>query len=46
MSKLKKNVPLLIYHLKPEYQKELIREIKALEIPKLKLIKTNDRYTF
>lgn len=46
MQKLKKDVPLLIYHLKPEYMKELKREIKALEIPKLKLLKTNQRYTF
>lgn len=44
--KLKKSVPLLIYHLKPEYTKELKREIKALEIPKLKLLKANQRYTF
>ncbi len=46
MAKVKKSVPLLIYHLKPEYTKELKREIKALEIPKLKLLKTNQRYTF
>lgn len=46
MTKLKKSVPLLIYHLKPEYLGELKREIKALKIPKLKLIKTKQRYTF
>ncbi len=46
LQKLKKSVPLLIYHLKPEYMKELKKEIKALEIPKLKLIKGMQRYTF
>ena len=46
MSKLKKDVPLLIYHLKPEYIKELKREIKALKIQKLKLLANNRRYTF
>jgi cAMP phosphodiesterase len=46
LAKLKKSVPLLIYHLKPEYLSELKREIKALKIPKLKLIKTKQRYTF
>jgi ribonuclease BN (tRNA processing enzyme) len=46
MEKLKKSVPLLIYHLKPEYLKELKREIKALKIPKLKLLKTAQRFTF
>ena len=46
MGKLKKNVPLLIYHLKPEYIKELKREIKALEIPSLKLIKAKQRFRF
>ncbi len=44
--KLKKKVPLLIYHLKPEYLKELKKEIKALGIPSLKLIKPSDRFTF
>lgn len=46
MAKLKKAVPLLIYHLKPEYIKELKQEIKALEIPKLKLLKAQQRYSF
>jgi cAMP phosphodiesterase len=46
MAKLKKDVPLLIYHLKPEYIKELKKEIKELKIPKLKLLKTLQRYTF
>ncbi len=46
MNKLKKAVPLLIYHLKPEYTKELKQEIKALEIPKLKLIKAQQRFSF
>lgn len=46
MSKLKKKVPLLIYHLKPEYLKELKKEIKDLKIPQLKLLKTLQRYTF
>lgn len=46
MAKLKKSVPLLIYHLKPEYLKELKQEIKALKIPKLKLLKAKQRYTF
>jgi cAMP phosphodiesterase len=46
LGKLKKDVPLLIYHLKPEYIKDLHREIKALQLPKLKLIKENQRFTF
>jgi cAMP phosphodiesterase len=46
LQKLKKSVPLLIYHLKPEYIKELKKEIKALEIPKLKLLKGKQRFTF
>lgn len=46
MSKLKSDVPLLIYHLKPEYIKELQREIKALKLPKLKLLKMKQRFTF
>lgn len=46
MEKLNKKVPLLIYHLKPEYIKELKREIKALKISKLKLITRNTRYSF
>ena len=46
LTKLKKAVPLLIYHLKPEYIKELKQEIKALEIPKLKLLKALQRYSF
>lgn len=46
VNKIKKSVPMLIYHLKPEYMTELKREIKALKIPKLKLIKTKQRYTF
>lgn len=46
MNKLQKKVPLLIYHLKPEYIKELKSEIKALKFPKLKLISSKQRYTF
>ncbi len=46
MQKLKKSVPLLIYHLKPEYIKELKQEIKELQIPKLKLIKGMQRFSF
>lgn len=46
MAKLKKAVPLYIYHLKPEYLKDLQREIKALKIPKLKLLKGKQRLTF
>lgn len=46
MAKLQKKVPLLIYHLKPEYIRELKKEIAALKIPKLKLLKTNQRYSF
>jgi cAMP phosphodiesterase len=45
-TKLKKSVPLLIYHLKPEYIKELKQEIKALKIPKLKLVQGLQRFTF
>lgn len=44
--KLKKKVPLLIYHLKPEYIKDLKKEIKELKIPQLKLIKGAQRFTF
>jgi cAMP phosphodiesterase len=44
--KLKKDVPFLIYHLKPEYMKDLLKEIKALEVPRLKLLKGNERFTF
>lgn len=46
IAKLNKLPPLYIYHLKPEYLKELQREIKALKIPKLKLISSKQRYTF
>jgi cAMP phosphodiesterase len=46
MQKLKKKVPLLIYHLKPEYTKELKREIKALQNPRLKLVKALQRFSF
>ncbi len=46
LGKLKKEVPLLIYHLKPEYMKDLLREIKALQIPRLKLVKGQQRFTF
>lgn len=46
MNKLKSNCPLLIYHLKPEYEKELQKEIKALKLPRLKLLKTKQRFTF
>jgi hypothetical protein len=46
LSKLKKDAPLLIYHLKPEYMKDLLQEIKALQIPKLKLVKGLQRFTF
>lgn len=46
MAKLERELPLYIYHLKPEYLKELQREIKALKIPKLKLLKGKQRYNF
>ena len=46
IGKLKKDAPLLIYHLKPEYIKDLLKEIKALQIPRLKLIKGNQRFVF
>lgn len=46
LRKLKKSVPLLIYHLKPEYIKELRKEIKELQIPKLKVIKGMQRFSF
>ena len=46
LNKIKKDVPLLIYHLKPEYIKELKKEIKALKIPKLKLVKFKQKFTF
>lgn len=46
LKKLKKSVPLLIYHLKPEYMKDLKKEIKELRIPKLKLLKGKQRFTF
>lgn len=46
MLKLKKKVPLYIYHLKPEYEKQLKQEIKALKIPELKLLKSMQRFSF
>lgn len=46
MTKLKKDVPLYIYHLKSDYEKVLLREIKALQMPKLKLLKNQQRFTF
>jgi cAMP phosphodiesterase len=46
LSKLKRDVPLLIYHLKPEYMKDLLKEIKAMEVPRLKLLEGNQRFTF
>ena len=46
VNKLKKAVPLLIYHLKPEYIKELKKEIKSLKIPRLKLLRAKQHFTF
>jgi cAMP phosphodiesterase len=46
LSKLKKDAPLLIYHLKPDYIKDLLEEIKALQIPKLKFVKKQQKFTF
>ncbi|MCO5143094.1 MAG: 3',5'-cyclic-nucleotide phosphodiesterase [Oligoflexia bacterium] len=46
LSKIENNPALYIYHLKPEYKALLLKEIKALKIPKLKLIKLKQRYTF
>jgi ribonuclease BN (tRNA processing enzyme) len=44
--KLPANVPLWIYHLKPDYSAELKREIKALKIKRLKLLKKNQKFHF
>ncbi len=46
LSKLNAKVPLYIYHLKPDYYSELKKEIKALKIKDLKLIKTKQEFRF
>jgi cAMP phosphodiesterase len=46
LAKLKKDVPLYIYHLKPDYVDILKKEIKALKVPKLKLLVTGKVYSF
>jgi len=46
MAKLEHDVPFYIYHLKPDYIKELTKEIRALKVPKLKLVKLKDKYRF
>ena len=46
MDKLNKKVPLYIYHLKPDYYSELKKEIKALKIKDLKLIKMKQEFRF
>lgn len=46
LSKIHNSPNFYIYHLKPEYKGLLLKEIKALKIPKLKLIKLKQRYTF
>jgi cAMP phosphodiesterase len=46
MAKIQQNVPIYIYHLKPDYVTNLKREIKALKIPKLKLLANNTVYQF
>lgn len=44
MAKLQQDVPMYIYHLKPDYINELKKEIKSLKVPKLKLVKVKDTY--
>lgn len=39
--KIKKDVPIWIYHLKPSFYSTLQKEIRALKIPNLKLLKRN-----
>lgn len=46
MTKLHQRVPLYIYHIKPEYAAELKREIRALKVPGLKLLKTKQQLRF
>lgn len=46
MVKLQKEVPLYIYHLKPEYYSELKKEISALKVRGLKLIKAKQEFRF
>ncbi len=46
MGKLQHDVPLFIYHLKPDYYEELKKEIKALKVRNLKLIKAKQEFRF
>lgn len=46
MHKIPAKVPIWIYHLKPDYSAELKREIKAMKVKSLKLLKKNQRFTF
>lgn len=46
MKKLEHDVPLYIYHLKPDYFDALKKEIKALKVPGLKLIKAKQEFRF
>lgn len=46
LHKIPANVPLWIYHLKPDYSAELKREIKGLKIKRLKLLKKNQKFHF
>ena len=46
LKKIPRNVPIYIYHLKPGYDDILKREIAALKIPKLTLLKWNQRINF
>ena len=40
------NLPILIFAMKPEYEKTLKSELKALKIPKLEMLKTGKVYSF
>jgi ribonuclease BN (tRNA processing enzyme) len=46
LHKIPPKTPIWIYHLKPDYAAELKREIKAMRIKPLKLLKKNQRFHF
>ncbi len=46
LAKLQRRVPLYIYHIKPEYATELKREIRALKVPGLKLLRKKQELRF
>ena len=42
----KLNVPVIAFHVKPEYEKEIRKELKDTEIPQIEVSKTDKVYTF